>query len=428
MMVDMDGMKTKLANFLANNPKSSLRYEEKDAQYFVSKPWGDDSFELAVSHDDETMIASLNASIFPERYSAIYHPSIRSLEVAYTVFKPSGGADIRNRKFEFLHAEKKYPCRFGTSSLELLHIAGHVKQLESYGSSNYRNLMSYNTYKLLKDGRISNPPSELSAAYADASPISFWIEELDWDDDNVLDLVLHLNFYMSYYDNSSPQVLVHTPVEESTRFKRVDRYPFGDFPPIIRSNKIDRNLLHLWKASQEGDPARRFLYNFQILEYSAYYMIEDEVSRAITRLLLAPNAVSNAPSIAAQIQEAFSASKIPESQKTELLLRKLVKADIVWAAIEKNKEFFCAATEFEGGFRISPILSSSKITLSDFEKNWTSSIASVLRNLRNALSHGKEMRMSSVITPTAHNMRLLQPWVMLISAAAKDVLVYRNLN
>lgn len=424
----IEEMSTRLASFLASNPRSALRFDEKADRYFIVKPWGDDSFELAVPSDDDRIAATLNAVFLPERYSAIYHPTKRILEVAYTVFQPSGGPTILTRAFDFHHAGRTHRCHFGPSSDELLNIAEHVRQKESFGTTNYRNLMSYNTYKLISDGRITNPPPELTAAYKDASPISFWINEIDWDEDDVLDLVYHLNFYMTYFDNSSPTILVHVPSDESIMFNRQERFPFGEFPNVITSNNIDRNLLHFWRAAQEGDPARRFLYNYQILEYASYYMIEEEITRTITRLLMSPNAIFQAPTIAAQIHETFGTSKMQEAQKGEMLLRKVVRAEVVWAAIEKNKEFFCNPTEFEGGYKTTALINSCKITLSEFEKNWSNLLATALRNLRNALSHGKEMRMSSVITPTAHNMRLMQPWVMLIAAATREILVYRNLS
>ncbi len=422
-----DEIKVKFASFLASNPRSSISYDEKTSKFFVTKPWGDDTFDLAIPDDDDGFAGALNAVVLPERYSAIYHPTSKSLEVAYTVFRPSGGSDVKARRFDFHHNGKEFACRFDASSSELLKIASHVRQKESFGSTSYRNLMSYNTYMLIKGRKILGP-AEILDAFKDASPISFWIESVDWDEDQVLDLIYHLNFYMSYFDSSSPMVLVHTPADESITFNRQERYPFGPFPSAIVSNGIDRNLLQFWRAAQEGDPARRFLYNYQILEYASYYMIEEEVSKAIARLLMAPNALSEASVIAAQIHEAFGASKMQESQKSEMLLRKFVRPEIAWAAIQKNKEFFSVPTEFEGGYKTGVLLNSLKLTCAEFEKNWSTSVATALRNLRNALSHGKEARMSSVITPTAHNMRLLQPWVMLIAAATKEIMVYRTMR
>jgi len=417
-------MREKLNSFFENNPKSSLRFDDDMKRHFIAKPWNDDTFEVGVGEDDDNLIDVLNRVHLPERYSAIYHPEAKCLEVAYTIFMPSGGKDIRTRQFDFHHNSITHKCAFRKSSNELLSIAKHVRQRQSFGPTNHRNLMSYNTYMLIIDGDI-DPPAEIAASYKDALPISFWVENIDWDEDAVVDLIYHLNFYMSYFDNQSPVVIVHTLNDESVKTGKVARYPFGDFPPVITSNSIDRNLLHFWKASQEGDAARQFLYNFQILEYASYYMIEEEIGRQITRLLLAPNAISQASVIAAQIHEAFGASKMQESQKLEMLLRKYVKADIVSSVIEMNKEVFCNETIFEGGYKAASLATPKN---GDFEKNWVGSISPALRNLRNALSHGKEMRMSSVITPTGHNMRLLQPWVTLISVITKEILVYRAMN
>lgn len=421
---DTTTLKTKLEVFFESNPKSSLRYDDEFKRHFVVKPWGDDTFEIGVTETDDDLIETLNSVHLPERFSAIYHPGLKALEVAYTVFMPTGGKDIRTRQFDFHHKSTCHKCSFRQSSAQLLTIAKHVKQVQSFGSTNHRNLMSYNSYMIVTDSHIE-APEEFKNAYKDASPISFWIENVDWDEDSVVDLAYHLNFYMNYFDSKSPIILIHTPEDESAVVSSEVRYAFGSFPETITSNPIDRNLLHFWKASLEGDPARRFIYNFQILEYASYYMIEDEISRQITRLLLAPNAVSQAATIAAQIHEAFGSSKMQESQKLEMLLRKYVRLETVSSAIDAHREFFSKENYFEGGYK-SPTLPLSKNN--DFEKNWVSQMCPALRNIRNALSHGKEMRMSSVITPTAPNMRLLQPWVSLISVITKEILVYRAMN
>ncbi len=55
---------------------------------------------------------------------------------------------------------------------------------------------------------------------------------------------------------------------------------------------------------------------------------------------------------------------------------------------------------------------------------WHSEFNGTIRSIRNALSHGKEQSVSSVIAPTPENFQNIQPWVGLISIAAGEVVVY----
>jgi hypothetical protein len=75
---------------------------------------------------------------------------------------------------------------------------------------------------------------------------------------------------------------------------------------------LDDNLFHFWDASLTGDPIRRFLYNYQILEYAAFYHIDDDVKRAIRKVLISPSAVSNLEKSMREIIEAIGGLKMQE--------------------------------------------------------------------------------------------------------------------
>lgn len=413
----------KLRLFFERGNAKSIEYDEESKRYWITEPWGDPSVEFGIDEGDENTITLLNKIRLPERYSAIFHEDTKQIEVIYTVFPPFAGNDIRDRKFEFIHAGKKFFCAFQGSSETLLKIARHVRQKEGHGLTNFRNLMDFNLYIQAKEGADGTQGLDLE----DLAPTSFWIGPVEWNDDEVLDLIHNLNFYMSYYDNATPVVLIHTPDAESRPFKGVDRFPFGDFPGIIRSSGIDRNLLHFWQAARTGDPARRFLYNYQILEYASHAMVEDEISKAITKMLSSPDAIFRATNLASQVIETLGSSKMQDSQKIEMLLRKHADHRNIWKAIEKNREFFSRATEFEGGFT-APAVMKESWTADDLKPSWPGPIAAALRNIRNALSHGKEARMAAVITPTASNLKRLQPWVALIAAVSREIMVYRGVD
>ena len=115
-------------------------------------------------------------------------------------------------------------------------------------------------------------------------PLCFWIKGIKWDEAEVLDPINHLNFYMTYLDAKSPWILVHAPPNDLINQPRT-RFVDGRFPSHIMSQNIDDTLLNFWEASKEGDPARRFLYSYKIIEYASHLYLERGVLSSIRRLL-----------------------------------------------------------------------------------------------------------------------------------------------
>ena len=148
-------------------------------------------------------------------------------------------------------------CEFARSSDRAMILARDHQPVGPL-ASNYRNLNSFQLYQENKDLRD----------LFQSIPLSFWIRKIAWNEDDMLDLALYLNFYLKYFDDQSPTILIHPPASETTWNAR-NRFIDGTFPATIRSQEIDPNALFLWEAARVGDNARRFLYYYRIIEYSA---------------------------------------------------------------------------------------------------------------------------------------------------------------
>ena len=107
----------------------------------------------------------------------------------------------------------------------------------------------------------------------------------------------------------------------------------------------------------------------------------------------------------------------------EALLKELVKPELIWREIEKNKTYFANKIEFDGGFQLKPLVS-DKMTEEVFCSEWPNKFCGMARSIRNSLSHGKEQHMSSVIAPIAENFDKLRGWGQLMALAAGEVIVY----
>ena len=230
---------------------------------------------------------------------------------------------------------------------------------------------------------------------------------------------------MSYYDTLSPNIAIHSPAAENVVHQQQTRFVIGEFPKIITARALDDTLIHFWSAAQKGDPARRFLYNYQILEYASFYFIEDDIKKRVQRLLAAPHALGNLPRTTEDIIDVVGQSKVYEGAMMDQAVRAIVDHRLIWREVETNKKVFCEKLTFAGGFELEPFARAS-MTEKDFKGNGVSAFVSCLRQIRNALSHGKERRMATVIAPTRANLEKLQLWLPLVTVTTNKVMAYRG--
>jgi hypothetical protein len=391
----IDKLRERFKEFQDSNPISRIEAvtAPKPCNAVVA-PWGDDSLILEIPRQADELAEVLNRVILPERYTAIWHKKRKLLEVIFTAYPITHIVDYTDRKFTFKYRSKEYKCHYGKSSNDLLVIAEQFVAL-SPGTTTHRNLPSFRAYVFGEKNKPGFPKIR------DAKPLSFWIEGFDtWNDDLVLEVVSHINFYMTYFDTHSAFVAVHTPQKENYARQPQARFVKGSFPSVITARPTDDNLLYLWAASKNGDPARRFLYSYQIIEYAAFSFIEEEVRAAIRKVLAAPSFLDNIDRSTGRILECVGQSTMHESQKIELLIKKAVEPELIFREINNNVEFFSKRLEFQGGFTLEPIAKAGW-KAADFGVNGMTAFARQLRNIRNALSHGREQKSVSVIAPTA---------------------------
>lgn len=410
-----------LAPFLELNKNASLGIAGPNGESLpcVLTPWGDASLVIKIPDDVEAFAAQMNLLLLPDRLSAIWHSDTSALEVIWTAYKlPAEQVEIVGRKFAFAYGGTEHECEFGPASDRLLSIARQtVPTIMS--STFFRNLHSFARY-------INKSEKDEDEFIIDiGDPHSFWIRNLDWDEENVLDLIRSLNFYITYYDNLSPTVLVHAPQVDRKSINPKVRYITGFFPENIKGKQLDDTLINFWIAAQSGDQARKYLYYYRIIEYSSFFYLEASARAAVRKILAAPNAVDDVNSITDKVVGAIGDSKLDEYQRFASLIRDTVDADVLWAEIETNLDAFNAPTTFDGGFVLVPIVGPN-CQADDFRPRGLEVFTKAIRDIRNALSHGRDQKTGMVITPTIRNLNLLQPWVYLIAAAAGEVVLYRD--
>lgn len=413
-----------LAPFLALNPDAKVETIVAPINRIgIRMPWGDPSFILLIPAEVGAFADALNNLYLPPRFTAIWHRDTKDLEVIWTAYKISESVgDIPARRFQFEFDGAKYACEFARSSDRLLTLA---KGMRPVGGSDttYRNLQSYSLYATIPaEGR-----GKTIYAQTLGEPLSFFIRNIEWAEDRVIELISNLNFFMVYFDSSSPHVLIHSPQASGVQVTPRKRFIKDSFPERISAKPIDDNLLHFWVASREGDAARRFTYCYRIIEYAASLYLDSSARAALRKILAAPDALSDTDDLTEKVVAAIQRSKLDEVQKCAAVLMDTVDPALLWEVIEKNLAAFATETVFEGGFKAPPLVAVGS-RREDFAPQGIASFARVARDIRNALSHGRDQKTTLVIAPTVHNFNRLLPWVNLISAAAAEVILYHRVT
>jgi hypothetical protein len=409
----------RLEPFLRNNAGTFLSEfgPATDRILIINEPWNDKSVAFNITNLNDDTRDALNAVILPQRFSALYHEDIKALEVIWTSYTlPDNQKEVSSRSFKFIYDENTHKCHFSRSSNRLICLAKVFLQ-SKMSSSSFRNLQSFRAYSRSKE-EGANVDSSIS------EPISFWIENIEWDPDKVVELINNLNFYLNYFDNEGPVVALH-PESSTDKPHPKHRYISGRFPSILRGKRLDNNLLSFWEASASGDPARRFQYYYRIIEYSSFFYLESSARTALKRILSAPDAADDINSTADKLMMAVQMSKLDEYAKFSQLMQDVVDPKILWAGIKENLPAFSKDIKFDGGFTLKAIIAPTTKE-STFCPKGVENFTKAIRDVRNALSHGRDFKSAAVIMPTPRNLNALQPWVHLIAIAAGQVVLYKD--
>lgn len=419
---ELQTAKRQLATFLKYNSSASIEEIGKGDKRLrlLRRPWGDASVAFIVAEKDAEpdaeLVKTLNKLLLPERLTAIYHRRRRSLEVLWTAYKLGpDDEEIASREFSFTLAGKTYECRFGKSSEELLVLAKRSAFL-SVSETGFRNLQSFASYIARRD---KDP-----ARYGE--PTSFHINGISWKEEEVLDLIRHVNFYLRYYDAKCPYIVVHPPKDETGTSEKM-RYVTGKFPTAITSRSLNQTLVSFWIATFDEDVPTSFLLHYRILEYVSSYYLQTEQRGALRKLLATPDIGSELDATIDALAGIVREEKGNEYARFLKMFEELVDSDKIWNQICAFPEAFTSELTLDGGFQLAPVVANTK-SKDAFGPKGMENVARAFRNIRNGLAHGGEAQAGRLILPTSGNFRKLLPWVHLIEIAAGEVVLFEHLT
>lgn len=415
--------------FLKNNPGAKIVQLGKPTgkkYHVIDRPWEDDSVGFLIPGNAAKraqFAAAMEALILPQRLSALYHLDRKEVEVIFTARKVSAALTaLKGRKFDFHFRGKQFECEFTKSSDRLLVLAEHAVYPQNSDTS-YRNLQTFSQYVAMNEPE----GKKLKKAIGDQfdEPLSFFVRNIDWEEEATIEILRHVSFYLTYYDTKSPYILIWPPSEPSSVNARV-RYINGTgFPASINSRELNPSLLAFWYAAFEADPDAKFLFYYRIIEFVSSYYLKNDKLRKVTRILTAPDLASRVDGAIDDLVALIREDKPDTFQRFQSVVTELADRQAVWNEICENPHAFTQELDFDGGFKLAKLLEDTS-DISKLSPAVLTTIASNFIYIRNALAHGGEAQAGKLILPTARNLKLLLPWVHLITTVAGQVVLFEH--
>jgi hypothetical protein len=423
----LEEIRTQFSKALKNNPDAKIQQVGNRKKYHViRRPWDDESVAFLLPEDKpaelKALASALNQILMPPRLSAIYHLDRKELEVLFTARTLSDELKVLStRKFSFHFRGKDLRCEFATSSDRLLLLAKHALYPQN-SETGFRNLQSFTQYLELEGNATNSAKLLLETQFAE--PLCFFIRGIDWHDEETLEVIRHISFYLNYYDSKSPYVIIHPPTDKAAINPKV-RYIHGAFPDKISSRELNPILLSFWYAALDAEPEKKFLYYYRIIEFVASNYLKNEKLGQVRRILSMPDLASRIELAVDDLVGLIREEKPDTVNRFKAVVLELADKKALWQEICENSQAFTKPIKFEGGFELPNLLED----VSDISKLSTGvllSLAGFLRDIRHALSHGGEAQAGRLILPTARNLKMLRPWVHVIQTIAGQVVLFEH--
>lgn len=404
-----------LKSFLELNP--SIEKETETEHINLKGLWSDSSFMCRF--EKGINFTPLKEVYLPPELSAIYHSGEKKLEVIYAPFSPE--VPFLNRNFKINIGSKSFECSFSKCSETLQFFATGFKEIENQSKTFYRNLRYFRDYF-----KPESAPKGAAKFFEGKIPISFWIEG-DFDDGQTdfIDLVKHINFYMKFFDRKSSEILIFLPDEKEKDFELPCFNKKDNFPKEINGRNINPVILDLLQIASDTSNVRlKYIFYYQILEYCAYYNLNEDLKRKLNNIIRKPDLIDKSDIYSNLIVEEFKNyfKANDDKQKLEILINEYVDYDDIKEEINCNMKYFTETLEFDGGLNIKPILKEGS-DLDNPPRDIIDSIIKRVSNIRNALVHMRESRENKVILPSKKNNHLLLPYLYLIRRLSENVAI-----
>jgi hypothetical protein len=427
-------MDKNLEVFKENNP--SIEIIEDNEHINIKNPWSDNSFILQYSKDlDFSILTDIE---LPNELCAIFHKSSQILEFIYAPLLET--LDYLSRRTIFLYKGIEFKTEFKESSKQLTFISKGFKEIDFPNESYYRNLGQFREYYSSEQQQMNN------LFYSDKKPFSFFVSgDFKNIKNELIPFCMHLNFYMRYFDRDTPTIRIINTDFNVENYNIPCKTNIDQYPSIITANVIDQVALDLLQvASDAGDTRLRYLFYYQVLEYFAYYYLDEEVKRRLANLLKNPDILNNYNNYSKIIIEELKdyTTNTTDKQKFNKLIANYLTVEDIKDEVKCNLKYFTNDIEFDGHFVLPALINDEKIfdkifietketkekrkEIERLRQELVNSIADRIERIRNVLVHIRESRESKVIYPTKNNNQKLLPYLYLVRRVSEIIALKYN--
>jgi uncharacterized pyridoxamine 5'-phosphate oxidase family protein len=404
--------------FTKHNPHCLVQIEGD--QLVVEKPWGLSDAQLKFNINELETISSLNSIRLNPRFDAIFHDDLNEIEIIYAFLDPNAEPSkaLIDRKFDLNFEGQLYECYFSTPSTKMLKLACAFERLPSEPSlTSVPQMIPFRDYQ-----RLGKLPEKVQGYFKDKVPRNFFIKANPLPHGAQLDrLVRHINFLLSYYDRSSPLIVINEREDDGLPEDRKQvRLIEGVFPPHLSVSPIDEIVLRLIAVARNNQPRFSFLYYYQVFEYAGYQYIDENIKKLLRHHLKDPALICCGEDKIAELFAIFSEANHNDDVKMKKVIEEYCDPFVIWKEIENDKEFFSSEHAFHGGFELKALIAPDT-TASTWKAMWMPKLYDHLTKIRNSLVHARERRENKVILPGKANNKLLGHYVPVIARVAEQI-------
>ncbi|MCF8050334.1 MAG: hypothetical protein K9L59_03790 [Desulfobacterales bacterium] len=409
-----------LALFKQNNPHCEIITDEK--AIIIEKPWGTDDARLVFDASMYEQFNDLNSIMLHPQFDAVIHLDKNEIEFIFAFLSPDEepSKSYLDRKFEVHLSGATFECSYAEPSERLFFIAQAIRRKPSD-----RGIVVVPQLKAFRDfQRLDSLPKGISSYFENKVPRSFFVStELQISEIDLVSTCRHINFLTKYYDRRSPFIEIRDKdTEELDSVPRPKRYFEADFPPSLAISPIDDVILKLIEVSAHSAPRYAFLYLYQVIEYSAFYFVDDKAKRSLRNFLRDPSLINCDDNKIGQLMSILTELQCNDDVKMKRVIEYHCNPEILWQEIEHDKDFFATKCTFNGGFEC-PALIASDTTSASWAAMWMPKLYDHLTKTRNCLVHARERRQDKVILPTINNNNKIARYMPLIRRLAEQLAI-----
>jgi hypothetical protein len=409
-----------LALFKQNNPHCEIITDDKSV--IIEKPWSTDDARLVF---DSSMYESLyhlkNIMLHPQ-FDAIFHMDTNKIEFIFAFLSANEEPykSYINRKFEVHINGDRFECSYAEPSERLFFIARAIRRMPSDSG-----IVVVPQLKAFRDfQRLDKLPKGISRYFDNKVPRSFFVStELRLSEVDLVSTCRHINFLANYYDRRSPFIKIRDKEsKELSSVPKQKRYFEAEFPLSLAISPMDDVILKLIEVSAHSAPRYAFLYLYQVIEYSAFYFVDDKAKRSLRTFLRDPSLINCDDNKISQLMSILTDLQCNDDVKMKRVIEYHCSPEVLWQEIEHDKDFFSTKSIFNGGFECPPLINSDT-TSGSWTAMWMPRLYDHLTKIRNCLVHARERRQDKVILPTINNNNKIARYIPLIRRLAEQLAI-----